>query len=223
MIIYKITSSINGKVYIGQTVQRLSNRKGLHLFHLRNNKHPNKHLQSSFNKYREDNFIFEVIYIALSIKELNIKEKDYIEQFNSLDRTKGYNIRNGGLNESLTQSHKDSISNALIGNKNGQGNKGISKPRKLGLYHTQETKDKIKNSLLGHKRSKESIEKTIKARQVIVLQYDLNDNFIAEFSSLLQAAESTGANKNIISLCLSGKKKTSGGFKWRRKISNSNI
>lgn len=58
--VYKITNIINNKYYIGSTVD-FKNRKRQHLSELKNNKHDNKHLQASFNKYGEEAFSFEVI------------------------------------------------------------------------------------------------------------------------------------------------------------------
>jgi group I intron endonuclease len=56
--IYQIKNIINGKTYIGQT-QNFSTRKSMHFSELRGGYHHNQHLQNSFNKYGESNFIFE--------------------------------------------------------------------------------------------------------------------------------------------------------------------
>lgn len=224
MIVYKITSLVNSKVYIGQTISKFSLRKGLHLFHLRNNKHPNPHLQSSFNKYGESNFKFDIIQECSSIEELNIKEKEYINIYNSNDRTKGYNIRIGGLNENLSIEHKDKISKALIGNTNGSFGRGKTKIRSKGMVHTEESKLQISNQLKGRRLNKIRIENSRLGHFKQVLQYDLQGNFIKEHQSLIDAAKDTGANKSVISLCLFGKKQTSVGFIWKRKtIPGENI
>jgi len=49
-----------------------------------------------------------------------------------------------------------------------------------------------------------------------VLQFDLNGNFIREYAGISEAKRLTGANG--IWHCLSGKKKQSGGYVWKRKI-----
>lgn len=58
--IYKIINLQNNKYYVGST-KDFSRRKQTHFSKLKNNNHPNKHLQSSYNKYGFDNFKFEII------------------------------------------------------------------------------------------------------------------------------------------------------------------
>lgn len=58
--IYKITNLVNNKFYIGSSTN-LKLRKINHFSRLKNNNHANKHLQSSYNKYGKENFIYEII------------------------------------------------------------------------------------------------------------------------------------------------------------------
>ena len=57
--IYKITNIINNKVYVGSAVN-VTYRFKTHKRLLKQNKHFNTHLQSSYNKYGKDNFKFEM-------------------------------------------------------------------------------------------------------------------------------------------------------------------
>lgn len=69
------------------------------------------------------------------------------------------------------------------------------------------------NNTYGTKitRQKAQIEKA-------VLQYDVDGNFVKEFSSATAAEkEISGKFTGAISRCLSGKTKTAYGFKWRYK------
>lgn len=59
--VYKILNLVNGKFYIGSTAWNFHRRWRIHRNHLRLNKHPNQHLQNSWNKYSEQNFQFEII------------------------------------------------------------------------------------------------------------------------------------------------------------------
>ena len=76
--IYQIRNLINGKVYVGQTVNE-SRRKANHLFLLRMNKHHSIKLQNAYNKYGEKNFIFEILE-ECSKEELNDRELYYIQK-----------------------------------------------------------------------------------------------------------------------------------------------
>jgi group I intron endonuclease len=58
--IYKITCEITNKFYIGSS-QELNRRKVYHFNRLRANKHPNPHMQNSYNLYGEQSFEYEVI------------------------------------------------------------------------------------------------------------------------------------------------------------------
>jgi hypothetical protein len=54
-------------------------------------------------------------------------------------------------------------------------------------------------------------------KSIKIIQLDLNDNEIMIFSSLKEAEEKTGISFKAISLCINGKTKTSGGYKWKKK------
>lgn len=58
--IYCIENIKNGKKYIGQA-KNIYYRKAIHFSLLNNNKHYNSHLQSSFNKYGKNSFIFKIL------------------------------------------------------------------------------------------------------------------------------------------------------------------
>jgi predicted GIY-YIG superfamily endonuclease len=84
--VYEIKNLVNNKIYIGQTknvYQRFIN----HRAQLRLNKHNNSHLQRSFNKHSELNFIINVLEYC-DEKDLTEKEIYYINQAESV-----YNIR----------------------------------------------------------------------------------------------------------------------------------
>lgn len=65
---YKITNSINGKIYYGSTV-RFRTRCDQHQKDLEKNKHGNKHLQAAWNKDGSDAFVFEVIELITGLKQ----------------------------------------------------------------------------------------------------------------------------------------------------------
>lgn len=94
-IIYKVTNKINGKCYIGQTIQLLKNRKCAHLSSSRHNS--KSHFHRSIRKYGEDKFIWEIIIEGDHTKfELNVLEFLNIKKFKSLSQLNGYNMTSGG-------------------------------------------------------------------------------------------------------------------------------
>jgi group I intron endonuclease len=61
--IYSITNTVNGKQYIGSSVD-MKNRRRAHLNCLRKGIHKNPMLQAGFNKYGEDAFSFNTLIIC---------------------------------------------------------------------------------------------------------------------------------------------------------------
>lgn len=106
MIIYKITNLINGKMYIGQTINTFNKRyNGLGVGVERVKKYyeikgniRNEHLYNAIIKYGVDNFKVEIVCQCSSIDELNEKEEYYINLYNTTDYNLGYNAQQGGDN-----------------------------------------------------------------------------------------------------------------------------
>lgn len=90
--IYQIKNIINDKRYIGQTVNE-KRRKANHLFLLRRNQHHSTKLQNAYNKYGEENFVFEMLE-ECEVEKLNEKELLYIQKYDSFNN--GYNCNEGG-------------------------------------------------------------------------------------------------------------------------------
>ena len=80
--IYQIRNLVNNKIYIGSS-KNLSTRFYRHRHFLKRNKHHARHLQSSWNKYGKDNFVFEVLEYCNPIKEVLLKiEQQYLDKLN---------------------------------------------------------------------------------------------------------------------------------------------
>lgn len=73
-IIYKISNTINNKVYIGQTRYSLEHRFTAHKKKAMQNTISHVHLHEAMRKYGVDNFYIEQIDIAETPEELNQKE-----------------------------------------------------------------------------------------------------------------------------------------------------
>lgn len=94
--IYKITNLVNGKFYIGQSIN-IENRWKKHkqISNQENSPCYNYPLYRSIRKYGIDNFSFEIIEICEK-KDLNDREIYWIYTLNSTNKNIGYNICNGG-------------------------------------------------------------------------------------------------------------------------------
>ena len=97
MIIYKITNTINNKVYIGVTTKTLENRWANHMNRLnRYQKYgvDGYHLYLAMDKYGVDSFKIEEIDRADTLEELFQREIEYIVKYDSYNN--GYNSTKGG-------------------------------------------------------------------------------------------------------------------------------
>ena len=77
--IYKIINVINGKFYIGSTLN-FEKRQKQHIEQLRRQRHHCLHLQNAFKEYGEENFIFECRKVNVKdVKQLHKLEERYIQ------------------------------------------------------------------------------------------------------------------------------------------------
>ena len=88
-LIYKITNSINEKVYIGSTINSQSRRWATHLLEGRRN--ASNPLHKSMNRHGADKFKMEVIFCTNFIDQLGIIEDEFMVAYNSMVPN-GYNL-----------------------------------------------------------------------------------------------------------------------------------
>lgn len=79
--IYRIRNIINNKCYIGSSID-IRRRFYEHKHKLKFNKHPSYYLQRSYNKYKKENFTYEVIEILDDFNKLIEREQYYIDTLN---------------------------------------------------------------------------------------------------------------------------------------------
>jgi group I intron endonuclease len=154
MIIYKTTNLINGKIYIGQDKNNNPNYYG-----------SGDLIKNAIRKYGKKYFTKDILCVCETIDELNSKEKQYIEEYNSTNKNIGYNISFGGTNGTMlhrkhTNETKLKMKNSSLGKKKSEShckNIGLSKK---GIPLTIEHKQKISNSnpLKGKKIGPHSID-----------------------------------------------------------------
>lgn len=119
--IYYIKNNQNNKLYIGQSVN-VEKRFQQHKSMLKHNRHENEYLQSSWNKYGENSFEFNVIECC-NENELDDLEKKYINEFQTMDRHYGYNLESGGsINKHMSDASKAKMSIAKQGLYDGANN-----------------------------------------------------------------------------------------------------
>lgn len=104
--IYKIENKINSKVYIGSS-NNIKRRWQKHKSLLKHNKHQNSHLQASWNKYGEDNFIFSIVELC-SESSLLEREQYFIDKLNP-----EYNQTMIAGKVEMTTSRREKLSDSL--------------------------------------------------------------------------------------------------------------
>ena len=92
--IYKITNTVNNKIYIGQSIF-IEKRWAQHKSPYEQERYKDKPLYKAFQKYGLNNFIFEVIE-ECPPEILNEREKYWISTLRTLCHEKGYNVTSGG-------------------------------------------------------------------------------------------------------------------------------
>src|ERR1035437_10666002 len=90
MIIYRLHNSINGKSYIGQTIQALMDRVYRH-----RSKISKTAISLAIAKYGFDYFNISILQECQTQDELNVAEEYWIKYLNTL-APNGYNLKEGG-------------------------------------------------------------------------------------------------------------------------------
>lgn len=167
MIIYKATNILNGKIYIGQTVDTLAKRMSIHANLAKSGNGFSFH--RALRKYGFENFIWDVIKTCKNIDELNEAEEYYIAFFNSMNI--GYNLKSGGLNNLHSKKSKQNISRAKMGGKHttksiekiSQATSGKKNPM-YNKHHSKDTCRKMSEAHIGKKHTPETKKKMRIAR-----------------------------------------------------------
>jgi len=175
--IYALLNISNEKVYVGSTNHFLRRRRN-HFSFLRNDQHPNQHLQSAYNKYGYEKFVM-IILERTKDENLENKESYWIHLLKSNCPEYGYNLRqetfsNRGIKfteeqkKKLSEIHKGkkpsnyTIQRAIetnTGSKRSIVSKQKMSEAKKGKHLSEEHKRKIGKAGRGKKRSEETCQK----------------------------------------------------------------
>ena len=138
--IYKITNSVNGKAYIGLSIDDVGKvriRK-----HLSGN--GSVPLKNAIAKYGKNVFSIEILHEGIIPELLNSYEIDAIAKYNTISPN-GYNLTAGGEGAIPTDETRRKMSEAKLGKRR--------KP------HSLETRRKMSESHKGKKMSAEAVQK----------------------------------------------------------------
>lgn len=198
-IIYKITNTENGKMYIGQTIQRLSDRWAEHKKNF-SSLQDNMVIHKAMYKYGEEKFIIEEIE-RCDNELLDEREIFWIAFYNTYHN--GYNSTPGGQNAPRYDYE-------LLKSKWDEG-----KTIELICAETNIDRHTVAKALKTYGISELDIKTRALGRPVC--QYSLNGEFIKQYDSL-SAATRALTNSNNISNIRSACDKThpsAYGFLWQ--------
>ncbi len=230
--IYSITCTKNGRKYIGQS-RVLNKRKWQHFNELKHNKHHNKYLQNTYNKYSLDNFKFEVIEHC-EVEELNEKEAYWINYYNSNDIKLGYNQKEISHLLPCSIEHRENCKKATT-------KRNVDKHGLYTLFNLQTgevTQVETKKEYTGDKTHnykkhylclrdytlqdfKEHYQKYNSYQQLNteankIYAKNLTTGEVLEFSSVRQGAKELGIKEGLVRNVVLGRKLSTHGFTFSR-------
>lgn len=139
--IYCIINEVNGKMYIGQSIQ-LKERERQHFNILKRNCHDNFYLQSAFNKYGKENFKWKILKYCKE-KDLVKWEQCFMNYYNTTNPNCGYNLALRADSSRLSEETKRKIGIANKGRKHTEESKRKMSETRKGFKHTEETRKKM--------------------------------------------------------------------------------
>lgn len=211
--IYKITNNINGKCYIGKTLNSIEERWKEHLYDYQKLRCKDRPLYRAFNKYGIENFSIEQVE-ECEENVLSEREQYWIKYYNSYHY--GYNATLGGDGKQYID--YDLVVEAYLRLKN---QKMVAKELNICV-------DTIRKILRLRNISIITSQEISRNRGIKVDMFSLQQDYIRTFSSLGEAVRFvlrdfdekkikknlSGAGSHIKEVC-DGKRSTAYGYLWR--------
>jgi group I intron endonuclease len=228
--IYQIVNLVNGKRYIGSAAN-LKLREKQHKECLKGNRHHNKYLQNSYDKYSEDSFEFQVL-LYCSKEDLIFYEQRAIDAYNfedlyNLAPTAGNTL---GFSFSIESKKKMSIKRKGINlspetclkmSESKKGEKHSSYGKKASIETRQKQSDWQKNMSDELRERLTNLKKLRCGKNNVtskpVYQIDKNTNeIIKKWDAVRTASKELQISHSGIVRCCNNKinYKTAYGFKW---------
>lgn len=192
-IIYGWYNTLTDMWYIGQTIHP-ERRFKRHIDYAINKKDNNR-FHNALRKYGLDNFIYCVLEDNVLKENLNMRETDWIEYYDSF--YSGYNMTTGGdTNVIILEETRKKISESLKG--------------RILPIQTRKRMSESRKGRIGPNKGKPA------PNRKKVLQYDLEGNYIQTYNSIFEAQKQNTkcGGPNIIKVC-KGERNQAGGFIWK--------
>lgn len=200
--VYKHTCP-NGKSYIGITGQDEKKRWNY------GNGYCTQLFGRAIKKYGWENIKHEILEVCENVDDAYESEIKNIAKYDTANPQYGYNCDKGG--SGATGHTVGETARKTISSKNKERWADTTYRERM-VAHLREVSD----SNIGRKRGEDAIKKTIAATSKSVDQYTIDGEFVATYSSAMDAARSVGANSNSAVVgCCKGKSVTAHGFIWK--------
>ena len=212
--IYMHKNKINGKVYIGQTYTDLQSRFGKN--GIRYKSCPL--FYNAIQKYGWENF--EHIILEENIDNSNIaneKEKYYISLYNSTNNNYGYNIQNGGCEQTKLSIpvHQYSLDGLYI--KSYASISDANRENNIASGKISECCHNNRKSIGGFMWSfkKENSLNKYKRKSKEIYKYDLKGNYICTYTSISDIVKEFNLSSSVhIYDCCNGNRSSCCGYIW---------
>lgn len=186
--IYKVTNTVNGKMYIGQTKRTIDLRWKQHIYNsFKDSPFDKGPFHLAIKKYGAEAFVVEEVEKCKN-EDLNKRETFWIKHFDTFHN--GYNITTGGEHPLRWEGEE-----ILPLWESGLGVKEIA--QKLGISK-RIVADRLRvEGISASETIARGMKESGKAKRMPVYMYDRQGNYVKEFKSKQEAAKAIGYNGTL--------------------------
>lgn len=209
--VYIIVNTVSGGIYIGSSVN-VRRRWNEHRSSFRKDSNSCVILQSAWNKYGEESFVFAVLQYVDSKDDLHVEEQRYIDklkpEYNAQPQVKRpgpriyseeskEKIRQSHLGKTLSEEHKQKLREVMTGRqftpewiehlKEAQTRRTITDEQKaefVARMNTPEIMEKRRMAIAGKKRTTEQREKFSRIQKKKLSDPEKKDAFLAQMNTI---------------------------------------